>query len=651
MCGIAGFIGFKNNAELAARANRVQQHRGPDNQSVWHDEYIAFAHQRLSIIDLSEAANQPLHKHNLAVVFNGEIYNYKELQAKLTNEKHVIFNTSSDTEVVLEMYRHYGPECLNYFLGMFAFAVYNKETHEIFIVRDHFGIKPLFYTQINGGFAFSSELKTLVTIPGFDKTINAKALVSCLNYIWISGSDTMFNGCHKLPPAHYMTYSRSAGINIVKYWDLKDKVVDRFSADINSTADDVANTIELSVKRHMVADVPVSCFLSGGLDSSLISVLAKKSNEHLSTYTIGTGDKDKAVEKMPDDEKYADLLAEMHGFDHHVIKISPDIIKDLPHMVRHLDEPIGDPAAINTYLICKAARERGVKVLLSGMGADEIFFGYRRQKATMMALRYNRLPGPLKKIIAKTVNLLPVKIAGKGFKFGRWAKRFISFATMPLNEAYMRSYSYYDTSGLKDLVKKEYWSGIDAINKEHETIFNAQFKGDAINQICNTDISMFMLGLNLTYSDRASMAASVEVRVPFIDRLVVAKAMEIPGELKIRSGESKFILKKAAERWLPHKIIYRPKASFGAPIRSWISNDLRLMVDELLSEESVTKRGFVNYNVVKKLITDDRNGTADNAYQIYQLLTLELWCREFLDARAGYQTLNEQINEKQQYVS
>jgi len=651
MCGLAGFIGFKDNAELAEKANKIQQHRGPDNQSVWHDGYIAFAHQRLSIIDLSEAANQPLHKNDLAVIFNGEIYNYKELQAKLTSEKQVVFQTSSDTEVVLEMYKHYGPGCLDYFLGMFAFAVYDKNSNELFIARDHFGIKPLFYTQVNGAFAFSSELKTLVTLPGFNKKINAKSLVSCLNYIWISGNQTMFDGCFKLPPAHYMIYSKSSGIKLVKYWDLQDKDMSRVAADIAGTANDVANTIESSVKRHMVADVPVSCFLSGGLDSSLISVLAKKSNEHLSTYTIGTADSDKAIEKMPDDEKYAALLAEMHQFDHHVIKISPDIIKDLPFMVRHLDEPIGDPAAINTYLICKAAKEKGVKVLLSGMGADEIFFGYRRQKATLMALRFNLLPKPVKYVIAKVVGLLPVKISGKGFKFGRWAKRFMSFATMPLNEAYMRSYSYYDSNQLKELVKPDYWSGIDAINKEHEEKFNAKFKNDPINQICNTDISMFMLGLNLTYSDRASMAASVEVRVPFIDRLVVTKAMEIPGSLKIKKGISKFILKKAAEKWLPEKIIYRPKASFGAPIRSWISNELRGMVDELLSEESVTKRGLVNYAVVKKLIADDRNGTADNAYQVYQLLTLELWCREYLDAHPGYQTLNVQINEKQQYVS
>lgn len=631
MCGLAGFIGFTNNADLASCANRIQQHRGPDNQSVWQDDYIAFAHQRLSIIDLSEAANQPFHKHNLVAIFNGEIYNYKELQHKLKAEKQVVFKTSSDTEVVIEMFKHYGYDCLNHFLGMFAFAIYNKDNHDLFIVRDHFGIKPLFYTQVNGAFAFSSELKTLVGIPGFNKSINPKSLASCLNYVWVSGNETMFNGCFKLPPAHYMLYNKTTGIKIVKYWDLPDGNGGIRSTNINSIADDVADIMESSVKRHMVADVPVSCFLSGGLDSSLISVLAKRSNEHLSTYTIGTGAEDKKIEQMPDDEKYADLLAKMHHFDHHVIKISPDILKDLPHMVKHLDEPIGDPAAINTYLICKAAREKGVKVLLSGMGADEIFFGYRRQKATLMALRFNQLPRPITYIIAKLVNLLPVKISGKGFKFGRWAKRFMSFATMPMNQAYMRSYSHYDTNQLKELLKPDYWSGIDAINEEHKKIFDAKFRTDKINRICNTDISMFMLGLNLTYSDRASMAASVEVRVPFIDKQVVMKAMEIPGKFKIHNGISKFILKKAAEKFLPHEIIYRPKAAFGAPIRSWISNDLKPMVDELLAEQVIVKRGFINYDVVKKLIDNDRNGTEDNAYQIYQLLTLELWCREYLD--------------------
>jgi asparagine synthase (glutamine-hydrolysing) len=629
MCGIAGFTGFKNNIALAENANIIQQHRGPDNHQIWNDETIALAHRRLSIIDLTEAANQPFKKNNLVIVFNGEIYNYKELQQQLEKEKGVKFISSSDTEVILEMYRCYGKGCLDQFIGMFSFAIYDLNDESLFIARDHFGIKPLFYTIINNSFAFSSELKTLVGIEGFNKTINPKSLVSCLNYLWVSGNETMFNDCYKLPAAHYLTYNRSQGLQIKKYWELDDKIQNQKS-EIN-IAQDLSDTLRESVMRHMVADVPVSSFLSGGLDSSLIAVLAKKKNEQLSTYTIGTLSKDKKIEQMPDDEKYANIVAGIFNLDHNVIKISANILNELPSMVRALDEPIGDPAAINTYLICKAARDKGVKVLLSGMGADEIFFGYRRQKATLMAVRYNKLPNFVKKASALLVKNLPVKLFGKGFKLGRWSKRFISFATLPVDEAYMRSYSYYDTKELNELLRSDYLPAIEEIKQEHKMLFNSKYKGDLINQICHIDTHMFMQGLNLTYSDRASMAASVEVRVPFIDKIVVTKAMQIPGNLKITKGVSKYILKKAAETLLPKEIIYRPKASFGAPLRSWISTDLRTMVDELLSEEVINKRGFLNYPFVKRLIDKDRKGEEDNAYQIYQLLTLELWCREYVD--------------------
>ncbi len=632
MCGIAGFIGFPNKFEIASKANCLQQHRGPDNQSIWHDDYIALAHQRLSIIDLSENANQPFHKGDLAIVFNGEIYNYKELQTKLQTEKQVKFITSSDTEVVLEMFKNYGEESLNFLIGMFAFAIYNKEDSDLFLARDHFGIKPLFYTRINENFAFSSELKTLIDVPGFDKSINHKALVSSVNYRWVSGRESMFNGCFKLPPAHYISFRKSSEFKIVKYWDLNDKMT--LSSNEPEMADQIAQAIESSVKRHMVADVPVSSFLSGGLDSSLISVLAKKINYNLSTYTIGIIEEDQKVERMPDDEKYARILAKQFGFDENIIKIDSDIIKDLQALVRVLDEPIGDPAAINTYLICKAAREKGVKVLLSGMGADEIFFGYRRQKATLIAMKYNSLPRIIRMPVSLIIKSLPVRLFRKGFRFGRWAKRFIGFANMPLDRTYMRSYSYYDSKELKQLLCQDYWPAINQINEEHQQIFESKYKNDPINSMCNTDLSMFMLGLNLTYTDRASMAASVEVRVPFIDKEVVTVAMQVPGRLKYKNGESKYILKKAAERFLPKKIIYRAKASFGAPIRSWISNDLKNMVDDLLSKANIEKRGFFNFEFVKKIIDNDRNGIEDNAYQIYQLLTIELWCREYLDKGA-----------------
>jgi asparagine synthase (glutamine-hydrolysing) len=526
---------------------------------------------------------------------------------------------------------------------MFAFAIYNTKSNELFLARDHFGIKPVFYTQINGAFAFSSELKTLVNIPGFNKTINHKALVSSINYRWVSGNESMFNGCFKLPPAHYILYDKRSGIKLVKYWELDEKV--STNSKENEMVGKIEETIKRSVERHMVADVPVSSFLSGGLDSSLISVLAKKTNHALSTFTIGTSEKDQEIEKMPDDEKYAKILADTFEFDHHVIKISPDIIKDLPEMVKILDEPIGDPAAINTYLICKSAREKGVKVLLSGMGADEIFFGYRRQKATLLALKFNKIPKIIKSVIILFVRLLPVKLFGKGFKLGRWAKRFTGFANLPIDEAYMRSYSYYDRAELSKLLKPAYVPAIEKIFVEHKQIFEAKFKNDPINRICNSDLSMFMLGLNLTYTDRASMAASVEVRVPFIDKIVITSAMQVPGKLKYKDGESKYILKKAAERFLPKKIIYRPKASFGAPIRSWISNDLKHMVDDLLSKENIEKRGFFNYRFVHKMIDNDRKGIDDNAYQIYQLLTLELWCREYLDKKSQQVALKTEESE------
>ena len=272
MCGIAGFIGFNNNIALARKANSVQRHRGPDHQGIWADDHIAFAHQRLAIIDLTERGNQPFVKDNLAIVFNGEIYNYKELQIMLKREHCVMFMSDSDTEVVLEMFRYYGEKCLDYFLGMFSFAVYNIGLKKLFLARDHFGIKPLFYTRTKKGFAFASELKTLLSVPGFNKAINFTSLVNCLNYLWIPGNESMFIGCDKLSPAHFMVVTENMEISKKKYWELKDCIKKDNEANFTHSLQKV---LEETMDRHMVADVPVSAFLSGGLDSSLISVMAK----------------------------------------------------------------------------------------------------------------------------------------------------------------------------------------------------------------------------------------------------------------------------------------------------------------------------------------------------------------------------------------
>jgi asparagine synthase (glutamine-hydrolysing) len=632
MCGIAGFINFEHAEQLAEMAMEEQSHRGPDSRRTWSENNVTLAHLRLSIIDLDHRSDQPFIKNGLVMIFNGEIYNYQELRARLLEiDASLEFRTDSDTEVLLEWYRLKREECLADLIGMFSFAVYDQEAKTLFLARDHFGIKPLFYTFLGDRLAFASELKALVRIPGFNRTINRTALVGAMTYLWVPGNETMFEGCFKLPPAHFMQLDISVPAlrpRMREYWRPETRVT---HTDETATIEALTACMEASIRRHMIADVPVSSFLSGGLDSSLISVMAARTGVDLSTYTIGTSEEDKKIEKMPADERYARQLADQFHFDHHEIVVKANIIEDLPNMVYTLDEPIGDPAALNTYLICKAARNNGVKVLLSGMGADELFFGYRRQRATLLADRYQRVPAFLRKPMEAVAGRLPVKVFGKGVRVVRWLQRFLSFADLSPEEAYMRSYSYYDGKELNELFLTDVSPYYGKLREQHKHFYNDNGYDEPRNKMCYTDMHLFMNGLNLTYTDRASMAASVEVRVPFIDREVVQLALGIAGSLKYKKKQQKYILKKVAERYLPESIIYRPKASFGAPIRSWISNDLRGLIDELLSEQQVKARALFNYAYVKRLIDEDRKGTADHAYRLYQLITLELWMRRYVD--------------------
>ena len=627
MCGIVGGVGNIDTINIK-NLNLIQKHRGPDHQGIWIGENIALGSQRLSIIDINERSNQPIKKNGLTLVFNGEIYNYKKLKELLVKKYQTTFETDSDSEVVLEMYDKFGPKCLDFFEGMFAFAIHEIESKKTFIARDHFGIKPLFYTKINQTLYFASELKTLVSIPNFNKSINKKALISSVNYQWIPGNESIFKNTYKLAPAHYMTVDDSAKFNIYKYWSLGTKQNNKVNE--KELINELDSILTDSIKRHLVSDVPISSFLSGGLDSSIITAVAQKENKNISTYTISRNKTDQRIEQMPDDELYAKELAQKIGCSFNEIKINPNIIDILPKIVKTLDEPIGDPAAINTYLMCKEAKEKGVKVILSGMGSDEIFFGYRRQKANLLVQNFNNLPSSLKFIIAKIVKNLPVKIFGRGIKFVRWSKKFLSFTNMSISSSYRMSYSYYSKSKLQKLIldSKKY---IDSIYEQHDEIFNKKSDYDLINKMCFTDINMFMVGLNLTYTDRSSMAQSVEVRVPFIDKKLIEYVMTIPGTFKYKRNISKYILKKVAEKHIPKNIVHRDKASFGAPIRSWISKDLKPTVDKLLSEENVKKRGIFNYSEIKKMIDADRKGEEDYAYQIYQLLTIEYWFREFVD--------------------
>lgn len=629
MCGIAGYVNFANHRRLAAEANRIQHHRGPDAEGVWGNHWLSLAHQRLSIIDLDPRSNQPLESGGMIIVFNGEIYNYRALRDRLERDRGVVFRTESDTEVLLEMYRNYGTSGFRDLIGMIAFAIYDENSERLTVVRDHFGIKPLFYYADANRFAFSSELKTLARTVPVDASLRPEGLAASLLLLWLPEQICAIHPFLKLPPGHYVEVGHQGDVRMHRYWSLPDHAALDLPED--ELVDALACELEASLHRHLVADVEVAAFLSGGLDSSLICAMAKKKIGRLRTFTIGTTSEAKQVEQMPDDELYARELAAAQGFHHDTITIKPNLVADLPGIVEALDEPIGDPAALNTSLICRAAKQQGIKVLLSGMGSDEIFFGYRRHKAWMMAARYKSYPQALRSIIRSAVDALPVRAAGRGFRFARWSKKFLSFAERPPEEAYRMSYSYYDVHELQELLNAPWRDGIGSVPDLHQRVFWERFADDPINQLCYTDMNLFMAGLNLTYTDRASMLQSTEVRVPFIDKTLVEFSMRIPGKMKYRRGQTKYILKKVAERYLPREIIYRPKASFGAPIRKWIADDLREMVDDLLSVERVRSRGWFDSRRVRMLVEQDRSGKADNAYRIYQLLTLELWAQQYLD--------------------
>ena len=631
MCGILGAYGVATvDDQVVAAMSDAIAHRGPDAAGTWTSSddahRVRLGHRRLSIIDLSDAANQPFVKDGLVLVFCGEIYNYRELRAEL-RDAGTGFRTDSDTEVLLEAWRRWGPASLRRLRGMFAFAIYDERRRTLTLARDHFGIKPLFYTFRDGGIAFASELKGLRPLLGARPAIDHSAIVASLMYYWIPEDHCVYQGVHKLPPGSWLEVGPDGRQRLERWFDPRAELAG--PSDRQVDVEELRRVLEDSVAAHLVADVPISTFLSGGLDSSLITVLAARRNLDLDCYTISFRPEDRRLEAMPDDLSYARKLATQHGIRLHEVEIAPDVADLLPRMVHTLDEPIGDAAAINAYLICKAARDAGVKVLLSGMGADELFGGYRKHYAGLLASRYRRLPGVLRRnLVAPAVDRLPVAGARRGYRAARWAKRFVAFADLPEEAAFRRSYTHYDVGELHELLDPELWPQVDRLVEEHAAVYGEGPADDQVNRMCYTDTRMFLPGLNLAYTDRASMAASTEVRVPYVDKEVAAAAFAIPGAAKIAGRERKAILKQAAEAWLPREIVYRPKGLFSAPLRAWIRRDLVDMVEDLVAGGTLVTSGLVDKQMVRTMIDDDRRGAADRSKEIWQLLTLEVWYRQ-----------------------
>jgi asparagine synthase (glutamine-hydrolysing) len=626
VCGIAGTYQQPDGKVVTGTMIDVLAHRGPDACGVLElvepGSDVQLAHRRLSIIDLSTAADQPMARRGLTLSYNGELYNYRELRAELQGAG-VRFSTDSDTEVVLEAWRAWGTGALARFRGMFAFAVHDAVSGSLTLARDPLGIKPLYVLQRGDGVVFASELKAIVAALGPELRIDPAGMVASVLYYWLPQQHDAVSGVRRLQPGTWTEYRRDGSSRSGEYWNAA-QVAARAAA---GSPVDLRTTIEASVAAHLVADVPVASFLSGGLDSSIVTALAHRSDPSIEAYTIVFREEDQRLEAMPDDAHYARRMAAHLGIRLHEIEIAPDVVDLLPRMVDILDEPIGDPAAINTLLMCDAARAAGVKVLLSGMGADELFGGYRKHLACLLAARYRQVPAPLRSVVAPAVRRLPVVAAGRGLRTVRWAQRFLDFAELGEEEAFRRSYTLYGRDELVDLLDPDLAGRVDAVLDAHRAVYADNALDDAVSRMCLADSRLFMPGLNLTYTDRASMAASTEVRVPFVDPLVFEAAFSLPGSAKIRGRVQKAALKDAARAWLPDEIIDRPKASFGAPLRAWVTHDLRHVVDDVLVSGELVAGGFLRREPLLRLVADQRTGRRDTAKQVWQLLSLELWYR------------------------
>ncbi|WP_420037296.1 asparagine synthase (glutamine-hydrolyzing) [Streptomyces sp. cg28] len=635
MCGIAGTYRWPDGKIVTDRLTDILAHRGPDGAGRYGhpvaDGEVQLGHRRLSIIDLSETGAQPMVSDGLALTYNGELYNAPELRAELES-KGVRFRGTSDTEVVLEAWRRWGTDCLPRLRGMFAFGIFDERTGELVLARDQLGIKPLFLLRRGTGLVFASELKALAAATGGKLEVDDAALVASLLYYWVPDSRCAFREAEKLPPGSWLRVRPDGQIERGTYWSLKDVAAEGQERARSGELPDLAAIVEESTRRHLLADVPVATFLSGGLDSSYLTALAARHQPGISAYTIGFRAEDAKFEAMPDDLRYARQVAERYGVDLHEIEIAPDVLDLLPKMTYHLDEPIGDPAAINTFLICTAAREAGVKVMLSGMGADELFAGYRKHLANTIALRYQRVPRPLRRGVSAAVGRLPVATSRRGLRSVRFAKRFLSFAELPEETAFRRSYTMYDRPELLSLIDPDLAGTVDDVLTEHADTYADNTLDDFVNRMCLTDARMFLPGLNLAYTDRSSMAASTEVRVPYVDVEVVKAAFAFPGDAKIAGKQGKAVLKEAATSILPREIVYRPKGLFSAPLRAWMSRDLAPLVREVVNDGELVRSGFLRRDALRRLVAEDAAGQQDYSKHLWHVLTLEHWYR---DATSG----------------
>lgn len=644
MCGISGLVNC-GDAEALVRMTNVQTHRGPDDAGIWQRNfpdgtYIGLGSRRLAIFDLSANGHMPMSNEDATVwiTYNGEIYNFPELRRELEGRGHR-FRSHTDTEAIVHLYEEYGVDCLNRLNGMFALAICDLQgsSPKLFLARDHFGIKPLYYCERNGKLAFASEVKALLEIPGIDAQMNMEALDQYLTFLWVPDPLTMFEGIRKLPAGHYAMWAREE-FRVKQYWDLSfpssSHCFARTEADL---AHEIRERFCASVEQQMASDVPIGAFLSAGLDSSsIVAAMARK--QRVRTYTITFPKKYRVGETTIDDPGVPERLAHKLGCEHHEIVVEPDVVDLLPSLTWHMDEPTADPAIITAFLVCREARKQAT-VLLSGVGGDEIFAGYRKHVANGWSEEYKRVPQFARAVLERGLRCLP-SFRGTRIKGAlRLAKKMARSGGLSPVEGFIRNCTYLDERQKAELyaeVSKPRERG--DFDSQHRSAFTKVRDADFLNQMLYLDTKIFMPTLNLTYNDKMSMASSVEVRVPFLDRdLAEFVAWNVSPRSKLKGKVrpvTKHIFREAMAEMLPREVMRQPKAGFAAPVDYWLSHDLRPMVDDLLSETQIRKRGLFEPKVVRRYVDEQRRGVEDWSMQIWQLLTIEVWMQLFMDGKA-----------------
>jgi asparagine synthase (glutamine-hydrolysing) len=635
MCGLAGLVGGFV-AGLMARMDAVQSHRGPDGSGVFEAAAAAAAlgHVRLAILDLSDLAAQPMHSPDgrYVLVYNGEIYNFLALRDDLRKQGHT-FSSSGDTEVLLRGLQEFGEAFLERLNGMFALALWDRQERRLLLARDQLGIKPLYYTELEGGaLLFASEIKALLLHPAVRREPDFEVLQQHLAFGHASGEQTAFKGIRRLAPGALLRWDAATRTSTIRaYWrPPRDQGpgVDRRQA-----AEHLRDLLEAATARQMIADVPVGVLLSGGLDSSLITAFARsRATADFRCFTISYTAEDNALDGFDLDAPYARRLAHAFGLPLEEIAVKPQVAELWPGLVAHLDEPIADPAAITAYLISRLARERGTPVLLSGQGGDEVFGGYPRYLAMAATARFNRVPRVLRRLIAAGARLVPGSAPGR---FGPGLRRLRRVASS-LDENPDERFLAYCASTPAREIRRALSPDVNAVLGERHfaDACLTRMRDDGrsgLGRMLTRDVASYLPNHNLLYMDKMSMAVGVETRVPFLDADLLSAALRYPAAWKVAWGTTKVLLREAARGVVPDEIIRRPKAGFGVPYRKWLCHDLDEMWNDLMSEAAVRRRGWFDARALQDARRRSREGETDLFMLQWAALTLELWARQFLD--------------------